>query len=96
MKDVTMLFSDRKLTVFMQHADLFEDCKVILKPAVLASVVDDFGDRHVQAILKQAAEQPDYDLVAIYDRGTVYYRDQKVLAVSSGTEWCTLDDYMRL
>lgn len=92
MKKVNILFSDRFITRFMQHADMFERFKVIVTPLVTATVVDDFGPTHVEAIRKEAENS--YPLVAIYDETTVYYRDKNVKAISTGLEWGLLDDLL--
>jgi len=94
-KEVTILFSNRLMTRFMQDADMFEKFKVMICPPVKAKVVPGFGKKNIKAIEKQCQDS-EYDLVAVYDENTVYYRNPGVKVVSTGTNWSLLDDYMQL
>lgn len=93
MKQITMIFGNRQLTTFMQHADVFESFKVIMNPPITATVVDDFGDSNVQAILKGCEKEP-YFLIAIYDQNKTYFRNPDVKVVSDGTQFGMLDDLL--
>ena len=93
MRQVALLFSDSKITQFMQHADLFERFKVILKPIVYATVVDDWGQKHIDAIKSKFGE--DYKLVAAVGEKSVIYVDPEVKVVSDGQKWCLLEDYLK-
>lgn len=78
----------------MQTADVFEEFKVVVKPLVKAQVVDDFGAKHVEAI-KASLKNTPYSLIAIFDKDTVHYRNPDIKVISTGIEWCLLDDFMR-
>jgi hypothetical protein len=93
MKKVTILFKDHFKTAFMQNADVFESFKVLVTSTV-ATVVDDFGESHVQAILEKTNEDTNYGVVAIFDKEKVYYRDPEVKVVSNGHVWNLLDDML--
>jgi hypothetical protein len=91
-KQVTILFNDRDATKFMQHCDVFEPFKVVVKPAI-ATVCEDYGESHVQALLRECASGR-FGVVAVFDETTCYYRDPAVKVVSSGLEWGALDDML--
>ena len=93
MPEVMILLSDRRMSKLMQDADVFEKFKVILLPAVRATVVADFGDSNVKAILRNL-ESGNQSLVAIYNDKVVFYRDPDVKCVSNGKTWCLLDDLL--
>lgn len=92
MKEVVLLFSDKFLTGFMQNADMFEPFKVVMKEPVYASVVDDWGDSHIEAIKRQCADG-NYDLIAAVGE-EVYYSNPAVRVVSNGQGWAMLDEYL--
>lgn len=94
MPKVKILMSNRMMSRFAQDADLFEKSKVVIQAPVTATVVDDFGDSHIQAIQKKLEGSP-YGLVAVFDPGgKVYYRNPDVNVISDGQQWIPLDDYM--
>ena len=93
MKTVKILFSDKRMTMFAQHADVFEKFKVIVHPIILAKVVDDFGPAHIQKI-EEKCEKDNYGLVAIYDLDKVYYRNPDVRVISDGRHWQMLDEIL--
>jgi len=94
MREVKILLSDNFTTRFMQHADMFERFKVAVKPLLKATVVDDFGEKNIEAMQKRMKDAP-YTLVAVFDKDTIYYRNPDVKVVSTGTQWCLLDDFLR-
>ncbi len=91
MKEVTILLYDVATTKFMQDADMFEPSKVALMHKVKATVVDDYGHKHVKA-LKERSKGAPYDVVAIYDDHKLYYRDPKIKILSDGHNFMMLDD----
>ncbi len=93
MKEVTILMSDKFKTRFMQDADMFEKFKVVLMPPIKATVIDNFGQTNVEAIKRECKDGP-YDLVAIYDKETIFYRNPAVKVISDGNQWGLLDDML--
>ncbi len=87
-----IIFSENFTTRFMQAADMFEDFKVLIKPPLEATVVDDFGQNNVDAMLKQLEGSP-YSLVAVVTKDFRWLNPQ-VKTVSTGTHWCTLENYL--
>jgi hypothetical protein len=92
MKQVVLIFSDKFMTQFMQHADMFEPFKVVVKEPVYASVVDDWGNSHIEAIKRQCADG-NYDLIAAVGE-EVYYSNPAVRVVSNGQGWAMLEEYL--
>jgi hypothetical protein len=94
MKTVKILLSSKRATAFMQGFDMFEKSKVLVQPVLMAKVVDDFGDSHIEAIKKQCDEGNSCGLVAIFDLDNIYYRDPDVVSISDGHKWCLLDEIL--
>lgn len=92
-RTVQMMFLDHWRTQFMQQFDVFESFKVIILPIQEATVVDDYGERHIMALQKLAKDHG-YGLVAIYDKEKVYYRNPDVRVVSNGRHFWLLDDIL--
>lgn len=94
MKIVYLLFQDKFATRFMQDADVFEKFKVIVKPLVEASVIDDWGQKNIDAII-QKVEGSQFSLVAAFEsNGVIHYSDPKVKLISNGKGFGLLSDYI--
>lgn len=93
MRRINILLAHRQISVFMQHADVFDDGKFIAMPLLEATVVDEWGDGHLQALIKQCENTP-YILVAVFGE-KVYYRNPQVQVISDGSNWMTLDNFLR-
>lgn len=93
MKQATILISDKKITQFMQAMDVFEEYKVVIAPPLIATVVDDFGQEHVDKLLKGLEDcNAPYSLVAVVTDGFHWF-NPSVKIISTGETWCTLMDY---
>ena len=93
MKNVTLLFSNKFMTEFMQNADMFEPFKVVIEEPLHATVVDDWGKSHIAAI-KRHCKKDNYELVAAVGDEKVYYSNPKVKVVSNGQGWMMLEEYL--
>lgn len=89
-----LLFSDKIITQFMQHADVFEKFKVLIQKPVIVDVIDDFGASNIEAMNAVCAADGKFDLVACIGREKVYFTNPAVKVVSTGKEWAIIEDYI--
>jgi hypothetical protein len=91
---VAFVFSDKALTQFMRHVDLFEPFKVLVKNSHAILTVDAWGVEQTEAIRK-TCEASNYGLVACYSIDHIYWIDPAIKVVSTGTNWALVEDYVR-
>lgn len=99
MRKVFALFYDKRTTMFMQHADVFERSKVVRRPLLTVTLKDGVvvNDQWVEKFREQArlADVGDTEgLVAIFDTEKVHYCDPDIKSVSDGETWCLLSDFI--
>ncbi len=90
--EVILVFSNLRMTRFMQSADVFRDFEIILGPPATATLTKKVNEKIIEAI-RNGAETAGYGLVAIVGK-EIHYRDPKVKSVGDGKKWCTADDYL--
>lgn len=91
---VLLLFSNKWNTKMMQSFDLFEPSKVVIEKGIAEIETDTWTEADTLKIVERCKSQP-YQLVACFDKEKVYYKDPKVKSVSTGKQWCLLDDYLK-
>jgi len=91
---VAFIFSDKRLTRFMQDADLFESFKVLVKNTHAILTVETWGLEQTEKVIK-TCEPTDYGLVACYSIDHIYWIDPAIKVVSTGTSWALVEDYVR-
>lgn len=92
---VVAVFGDAGVTRFMQDADLFEHFKIVAKPMHLKLVLKQDCTK-VQALhdLRDLLEKNGQRVAAVFipNDPEGAWRDDKVLSVSDGSKWCTLNE----
>lgn len=91
-KTINALFEDRAKTRFLRACDVFEPSKAVVRHVVL-DVVDDFGQCHVEQMIKATEGQP-YGVIALFDGERVYFRDSSIQSISDGAKFVSLDAYL--
>jgi hypothetical protein len=92
---IIAVFGDSFATRFMQDADMFEHFKIIAKPVHLKLTLKP-GCTKVKALndTRDLLEKSGQRVAAIFipndPEGS--WRDDKILSISDGTKWCTLND----
>lgn len=95
MAKVTFVFKNNLLTKFMQHADVFENFKVIFG-GVIQAEIEPWNKEVLERIIKLNEGEP-YGLIAAYghnDVNTYEWFDPTVKVVSNGKEWKTFEDFI--
>ena len=92
-----VVFSDRAITRFMQHCDVFERFKVLTKEPMTVSLAEGVLPTValIHRMLSAVTTNEPYGIVAIFDADVVYYRDPEVQACSDGDHWGPLDELIR-
>lgn len=90
MKRIVLIFSDKFTTTFMQSGDVFEPFKVLMKPPVMATVADGWGEKEIAAI---KTLDGNYLLIAAVGE-EILYADPKVRVVSNGKGWVMFDEFL--
>ena len=93
--DVVAIFGRSDMTRFMQDADMFERFKIVAKPYQLTLSLKP-GCTNIQALsdLRATLEKFDQRVAAVFIPGSQEgaWRDENVLSISNGEQWCTLKD----
>lgn len=89
---IVMVFSERLLTKFMQTSGVFEEFKFLESNVVAATVIDDFGQEHIDKIVARCVDQP-YQLLCVVGE-KIKWHDPAVKAISTGESWAAVDRYM--
>ena len=91
---VVAVFGPIEMTRFMQDADLFESFKVVAKPYRLTLTLKP-GCTNIKALsdMRNALEEVGQRVAAMFipSNPEGAWRDEKILSISDGTKWCTLD-----
>lgn len=91
---ISFVFSDKLMTKFMQHANVFEPFKVVVKNTHVILTVDAWGLEQTEAI-RDACEATNHGLVACYGIDQIYWIDPKIKVVSTGTNWALVEEYVQ-
>jgi hypothetical protein len=92
---VVAVFGDERITKFMQGADVFERFKIVAKPMHLKLVMKQDCTK-VQALseLRDLLEKNGQCVAAVFipNDPEGAWRDEKILSISDGSKWCTLNE----
>jgi hypothetical protein len=91
---VVAIFGHEHMTRFMQDADLFESFKIVAKPFQIKLVLKPDCTK-IQALgsLRDLLEGIGQRVAAVFvpNDPEGAWRDEKILSISDGSKWCTLD-----
>ena len=94
MKKILLVFSDTKLTAFMQAADVFDRGKVLLCPSVaIITAPDEWDDKQSETAKLAAEKSGEYQLVAVISENN-RWTNPDIRVVSTGQHWMPLADYV--
>lgn len=93
MKKAILLFSDDFKTKFGKAFDICEPFKAFVKSEVEATVIDDFGQKNIDAVLEQIKNQP-YTLIAAVTDNLIWIADGIKIA-SNGKHFWPLDEWAK-
>jgi hypothetical protein len=83
-----ILFADKMITKFMQDTDVFESSKVIGKPLICATVVEDWGKPHFDKMLSLNSNASYTTVAVVTEKGV--FADPQIKSVSDGSNFATI------
>jgi hypothetical protein len=83
-----ILFADKMVTKFMQDTDVFESSKVIGKPLICATVVEDWGKTHFDNMLSLNSTSLYTTVAVVTEKGV--FADPRIKSVSNGSTFDTI------
>lgn len=96
-RKVTFYFYDRKVTKFMQTSGAFEPWKVLRVKQVYSGELE--GDEPLETMCRKlvaTAVQGEYGLIGAATGDGEIWWDEEIKAVSTGTKWAPVEQYLRM